>query len=46
MPFFRKEGGDLRFVEVQPAVPAVDKDLLEAIAAESGLGMEKHNRQC
>jgi hypothetical protein len=37
-------GGDIFFVEVKPAVPMVDEYLPEAVAAVSGLWVEKHDR--
>jgi len=38
-------GGDIFFVEVKPAVPMVDEYLPEAVAAVSGLWVEKHDRR-
>jgi hypothetical protein len=38
--------GDVCFVEVEPVVPMVDEDLPKAVAAVSGLWVEKLDRQC
>ena len=38
-------GGDIFFVEVEPTVPMVDEYLPEAVAAVSGLWVEKHDRR-
>ena len=38
-------GGDIFFVKIKPTVPMVDEYLPEAVAAVSGLWVEKHDRQ-